>query len=138
MFVLDKRNVKLYTIMQICRMPVLEKTAKAVWEMILNDGGLGKEISETVERVYCRLSGLDVPPLPPPPPPTSDAQQSQKVKENREAGQKVKEIMSKSSSGKKAIHQLSMRRGEIVKKGFCDHPPVVLEDGAQSSNNSNV
>ncbi|XP_010906616.1 uncharacterized protein [Elaeis guineensis] len=117
---------------QELEMPVLEKAAKAVWELILDDGGLGKEISETVERVYCQLSGRDVPP-----PPTSLAQQSQEVKENKEGGQKVKEIMSKSSSRKRALH-MSMQRGEIVTKGFCSHPPLVLDDGALSSSNSNA
>ncbi|KAG1360830.1 hypothetical protein COCNU_09G002930 [Cocos nucifera] len=101
--------------------------------MILDDGGLGKEISETVERVYCQLGGHDVPP-----PPTSAAQQSQQVKQNKEGGQKVKEIMSKSSSRKRALRQMSMQRGEIVTKGFCSHPPVVSDDGALSSSNSNA
>ncbi|KAK0600914.1 hypothetical protein LWI29_019530 [Acer saccharum] len=46
--------------------PVLEKASKSVWELILNSDGLGKDISETVERVFCRLSGREPPlfPLP--------------------------------------------------------------------------
>lgn len=40
--------------------PVLEKASKAVWELILDNGGLGKEITETVEKVFCRLSGIDM------------------------------------------------------------------------------
>ncbi|KAL5850945.1 hypothetical protein ACOSQ4_008958 [Xanthoceras sorbifolium] len=46
--------------------PVLEKASKSVWELILNSNGLGKDISETVERVFCRLSGREPPlfPLP--------------------------------------------------------------------------
>ncbi|KAK9289146.1 hypothetical protein L1049_017619 [Liquidambar formosana] len=44
--------------------PVLEKASKAVWELILDNGGLGKEISETVERVFCRLSGCELPLFP--------------------------------------------------------------------------
>jgi hypothetical protein len=43
----------------ICRRtPVLEKASKAVWEIISGSDGLGKEITETVERVFFRLSGL--------------------------------------------------------------------------------
>ncbi|XP_038970756.1 uncharacterized protein LOC120104194 [Phoenix dactylifera] len=122
---------------QELEMPVLEKAAKAVWELILDDSGLGKEISETVERVYWQLSGRDVPPPPLLPPPTSDAQQPRKVKENKEGGQKVKEIMSKSSSRKRAFCQMSMQR-EVVTEGFYNHPPVVSDDGALSSNNSNA
>ncbi|GAV77799.1 hypothetical protein CFOL_v3_21269 [Cephalotus follicularis] len=46
--------------------PVLEKASKSVWELIMDNNGLGKEISETVERVFCRLSGREPPlfPLP--------------------------------------------------------------------------
>lgn len=41
-----------------CRTPVLEKASKAVWEIISGSDGLGKEITNTVERVFFRLSGL--------------------------------------------------------------------------------
>ncbi|CAH8330376.1 unnamed protein product [Eruca vesicaria subsp. sativa] len=41
--------------------PVLEKASKSVWELILENDGLGKEINETVERVFCRLSGREPP-----------------------------------------------------------------------------
>lgn len=41
--------------------PVLEKASKSVWELILEKDGLGKEINETVERVFCRLSGREPP-----------------------------------------------------------------------------
>ncbi|PON89483.1 Peptide chain release factor [Trema orientale] len=41
--------------------PVLEKASKSVWDLILDNNGLGKEISETVERVFCRLSGREPP-----------------------------------------------------------------------------
>ncbi|CAH2075692.1 unnamed protein product [Thlaspi arvense] len=43
---------------------VLEKASKSVWELILDNNGLGKEISETVERVFCRLSGREPPLFP--------------------------------------------------------------------------
>lgn len=43
------------------RGPVLEKASKSVWELILEKDGLGKEINETVERVFCRLSGREPP-----------------------------------------------------------------------------
>uniref|UniRef100_A0A7N0UHZ4 Uncharacterized protein n=1 Tax=Kalanchoe fedtschenkoi TaxID=63787 RepID=A0A7N0UHZ4_KALFE len=44
--------------------PVLEKASKAVWELILDSSGLGKEIGETVEKVFCRLSGFATPLFP--------------------------------------------------------------------------
>lgn len=40
---------------------MLEKASKSVWELILEKDGLGKEINETVERVFCRLSGREPP-----------------------------------------------------------------------------
>lgn len=43
---------------------MLEKASKSVWDLILDDNGLGKEISETVERVFCRLSGREPPLFP--------------------------------------------------------------------------
>ncbi|CAA7035315.1 unnamed protein product [Microthlaspi erraticum] len=46
--------------------PVLEKASKSVWELILEKEGLGKEINETVERVFCRLSGREPPLFPSP------------------------------------------------------------------------
>ncbi|GKV16824.1 hypothetical protein SLEP1_g27404 [Rubroshorea leprosula] len=44
--------------------PALEKASKSVWDLILDNNGLGKEISETVERVFCRLSGKEPPLFP--------------------------------------------------------------------------
>lgn len=44
--------------------PVLEKASKSVWELILDSNGLGREINETVEKVFCRLSGRDPPLFP--------------------------------------------------------------------------
>ncbi|KAD6795491.1 hypothetical protein E3N88_06387 [Mikania micrantha] len=41
--------------------PVLEKASKSVWELILDSKGLGREINETVEKVFCRLSGTEPP-----------------------------------------------------------------------------
>ncbi|KAI7748540.1 hypothetical protein M8C21_013474 [Ambrosia artemisiifolia] len=41
--------------------PVLEKASKSVWELILDGNGLGKEINETVEKVFCKLSGREPP-----------------------------------------------------------------------------
>ncbi|CAI9103518.1 OLC1v1002015C1 [Oldenlandia corymbosa var. corymbosa] len=49
------------SVITCCRTSVLEKASKSVWEMMLDNNGLGKEISETVERVFCRLSGKEAP-----------------------------------------------------------------------------
>ena len=53
------------SILILCRAPVLEKASKSVWDLILDNNGLGMEISETVERVFCRLSGQEPPLFPP-------------------------------------------------------------------------
>lgn len=44
---------------------VLEKASKSVWELILDNNGMGKEINQTVERVFCKLSGREPPLFPP-------------------------------------------------------------------------
>ncbi|XP_051130079.1 uncharacterized protein LOC127250709 [Andrographis paniculata] len=44
--------------------PVLEKASRSVWELILDQNGLGKEICDTVERVFCQLSGREPPLFP--------------------------------------------------------------------------
>ncbi|KAL8188821.1 hypothetical protein R6Q57_029576 [Mikania cordata] len=46
---------------QELEIPVLEKASKSVWELILDSKGLGREINETVEKVFCRLSGTEPP-----------------------------------------------------------------------------
>lgn len=48
----------------LCRTPVLEKASRSVWELILDQNGLGKEITDTVERVFCQLSGSEPPLFP--------------------------------------------------------------------------
>ncbi|KAL3648607.1 hypothetical protein CASFOL_005010 [Castilleja foliolosa] len=67
--------------------PVLEKASRSVWELILEQNGLGREISDTVERVFCQLSGRDPPLFP------EIGTQSQPEKE--------KEVVAPSSSSKK-------------------------------------
>ncbi|EPS68636.1 hypothetical protein M569_06132, partial [Genlisea aurea] len=44
--------------------PVLEKASISVWDLILDQNGLGKEITETVERIFCQLNGLSHVKLP--------------------------------------------------------------------------
>ncbi|XP_020588478.1 uncharacterized protein LOC110030216 [Phalaenopsis equestris] len=72
--------------------PVLEKASKAVWELILDNNGLGKEISEVVERVYRRLSGIE---LPTPPPSAAEPVNGDEVKEENVKGSDVAESSAK-------------------------------------------
>lgn len=43
---------------------MLEKASKSVWELILDQNGIGKDINETVEKAFCRLSGREPPLFP--------------------------------------------------------------------------
>ncbi|CAK9139066.1 unnamed protein product [Ilex paraguariensis] len=73
---------------------VLEKASKSVWELILDNNGLGKEINETVEKVFCRLSGREPPLFPP-----NVESKSEKEKQDSENGKgKEKEFEKENSN----------------------------------------
>ncbi|XP_048226063.1 uncharacterized protein LOC8269816 isoform X2 [Ricinus communis] len=82
--------------------PVLEKASRSVWELILDSNGLGKEISETVERVFCRLSGREPPLFP-----VQNAE-TQLTKENDKKGGEGKE--EESESQKEKLNSNSKKR----------------------------
>ncbi|KAF3943101.1 hypothetical protein CMV_030307 [Castanea mollissima] len=63
--------------------PVLEKASKSVWELILDSNGLGKEISEMVEKVFSRLSGREPPLFPLPDGETHTNKEIENEKEKR-------------------------------------------------------
>ncbi|KAG1326192.1 hypothetical protein COCNU_01G001260 [Cocos nucifera] len=120
--------------------PVLEKASKAVWELILDNSGLGKEISETVERVYCRLSGHELAPVPvpvPPPPSTSDVQpEKEKEMKDKGEGEKTMEMEnSESSSRKRTFSEMSTQGTELDANGSVDQPLAVSDDGVLPSAN---
>ncbi|KAL3515962.1 hypothetical protein ACH5RR_022864 [Cinchona calisaya] len=78
---------------------VLEKASKSVWELILDNNGLGKEISETVEKVFCRLSVREPPLFPSSVEPRLERG---KEKETEESGGKQQDnIMDNSGSSTK-------------------------------------
>ncbi|CAL9097476.1 unnamed protein product [Musa acuminata var. zebrina] len=117
--------------------PVLEKASRAVWELIVDNNGLGKEISETVERVYCRLNGRELP--PPVEPSTSDTQVPEKEKETIEKkGEKVKETeMLESLTRKRTFSEMNVQEGtELVSNGTSDDPPVPSDDAVLPHTNS--
>jgi hypothetical protein len=98
-----------------CRTPVLEKASKAVWELILDHGRLGKEITETVEKVFCRLSGID---MMPPPPPAAGAHQ-EKDDMAVDEGEKSREMDSfePSSSRKRPFSDINRKGAGAVSNG---------------------
>ncbi|OVA02537.1 WRC [Macleaya cordata] len=117
--------------------PVLEKASKSVWELILDNDGLGKEISETVEKVFCRLSGRD-PPLFPPNNETRAENENEKEKEEeREDLEKDKEKENLVSSSKKRnFSEMNVQGGgELDGSGGS---PAIPEDSVPESRNVSV
>jgi len=98
-----------------CRTPVLEKASKAVWDLILDSGGLGKEITETVEKVFFRLSGIDMMP----PPPSAAGAHQEKDDMAVDEGEKSKEMDSfqPSSSKKRPFSEINRKGAGAVPNG---------------------
>ncbi|XP_044482934.1 uncharacterized protein LOC123209178 [Mangifera indica] len=88
--------------------PVLEKASKSVWELILDSNGLGKEISETVEKVFCRLSGREPPLFPP-----SIKIQPDKETENEKGKEKGKGKAKEHEDEKEGSNSKSKKRSFI-------------------------
>jgi len=99
---------------------VLEKASKSVWDLILDDKGLGKEISETVERVFCRLSGHEPPLFPS----SSDTQQQEKDQEDNP----------RSVSRKRTFNEMN-DSSDKVNNGSED-VPAASEDGNPAPSSS--
>lgn len=121
--------------------PVLEKASRSVWELILDSNGLGKEISETVERVYCRLSGQEPPLFPQPNAETQPNEGNDcKGREEKEEESESQKEKSSSNSKKRSHREMSMEAGanevasqtanEVAGKSV-DLPPA--QEGANKS-----
>ncbi|KAL9447176.1 hypothetical protein AB3S75_014783 [Citrus x aurantiifolia] len=92
--------------------PVLEKASKSVWELILDSNGLGKEISDTVGRVYSRLSGREPPLFPPP------ISETQPVKETE--NEKGKERLKGKGKEKENENEKEGSNSRSKKRSFSD------------------
>ncbi|KAL3573395.1 hypothetical protein D5086_024008 [Populus alba] len=121
--------------------PVLEKASRSVWELILDSNGLGKEISETVERVYCRLSGQEPPLFPQPNAETQPNKGNDcKGREEKEEESESQKEKSSSNSKKRSHREISTEAGanevanqtanEVAGKSV-DLPPA--QEGANKS-----
>ncbi|THF95260.1 hypothetical protein TEA_009897 [Camellia sinensis var. sinensis] len=113
----------------IRRTSVLEKASKSVWDLILDSNGLGKEISETVERVFCRLSGREPPLFP-----LNVETQSEKEKENEKG--KGKEIENGKENlvsplKKRKFDEMSYEEGAYEGASGSSKPPAVPEDSSE-------
>ncbi|KAL3538264.1 hypothetical protein ACH5RR_001630 [Cinchona calisaya] len=111
---------------------VLEKASKSVWELILDNNGIGKELNETVERVFCRLSGREPPLFPPS---IEPRQQKGKEKETEESGGKEQDSVmdnSDSSSKKRKFDEMGTEEGtdEVASRSNAAAPSR-LEDSSR-------
>ncbi|KAF5205334.1 Antigenic heat-stable protein [Thalictrum thalictroides] len=117
---------------QELEIPALERASKSVWELILDDGGLGKEINQTVERVFCRLSGQKPPLFPP-----SDnvLQQEKEVEENDNSGKDKESEHWDSSSKKRNFNKMSVEieEGEVAEE-FGNPPSIPDNSGGCGKN----
>ncbi|KAH0697317.1 hypothetical protein MTR67_010204 [Solanum verrucosum] len=92
---------------------VLEKASKSVWELILDNKGIGKEISETVEQVFCRLSGREAPLF------VSDfGPQPEKGKEKK-SGQKEENSETGKDNSESAAKKRKMNTEEEFDEAVC-------------------
>ncbi|KAI9108516.1 hypothetical protein K1719_020400 [Acacia pycnantha] len=106
--------------------PILEKASKSVWDLILDNSGLGREISETVERVFCRLSGQEPPLFPIP----SDEPQADNKEPHNRKDQKGK--------GKDREDENMNSNMTLKKRSFGEMKSEVDETAKRSSDSASV
>lgn len=111
---------------------MLEKASKAVWDLILDGNALGTEISDTVERVFCRLSGREPPLFPLP---NGETQPSKELANDKGKGKEIDNESEKEKSNSKAKKRSFMEmnaaeENEVASKS--DDPPSMLEDSGKS------
>ncbi|KAK4595376.1 hypothetical protein RGQ29_013723 [Quercus rubra] len=117
--------------------PVLEKASKSVWELILDSTGLGKEISEMVEKVFSRLSGREPPLFPLPDGETHTNKEIENEKEKGKgkgwANENKEKENSPSSLKKRSFSELNAG-GACEAASIFGDPPAILEDSSKSPN----
>lgn len=100
--------------------------------MILDSNGLGKEISDTVERVYRRLSGLEHP-APLPQSLTVVSARPEATRE-REDDEKSKEAETpKPSARKRTFGEISMQDGSVSADKLMVTPEKGVASGSTQS-----
>ncbi|KAG6646745.1 uncharacterized protein LOC122315949 isoform X2 [Carya illinoinensis] len=111
--------------------PVLEKASKSVWELILDNNGLGKEINEMVERVFCRLSGRESPLFP-----LQDVGTWPNKKNQNETGKELanesKEKENSPSASKKRNFSEMNAEGAYEAASRSGDPPTIPEESTKS------
>ncbi|KAI3949758.1 hypothetical protein MKX01_040975 [Papaver californicum] len=114
--------------------PVLDKASKSVWELMSENEMFMKEIGETVEKVFYRLSGQEPLPLP-----NGELEaQEQPEQENHNENGNMESLLKKRS-----FHEISVE-GSGAPGEFADglgeplSAPSVAEDSSTSIPSSNV
>ncbi|ESW16991.1 hypothetical protein PHAVU_007G201000 [Phaseolus vulgaris] len=111
---------------------VLEKASKSVWDLIVDNNGLGKEISETVERVFCRLSGQEPPLFPLPNGEPQSEKEAGNKKEKGKGKQKENESTNTNTPSKKrSFSEINLEGPDETATRFSD-PAAVLEGSGKS------
>ncbi|XP_020240450.1 uncharacterized protein LOC109819215 [Cajanus cajan] len=107
---------------------VLEKASKSVWDLILDNSGLGKEISETVERVFCRLSGQEPPLFPLPNGEPQPDKEADNRKEKGKGKQKENEnANSNTPSKKRSFSEINLEGADETATRSSD--PAAVSEG---------
>lgn len=117
----------LISILVLGRTPALEKASKSVWELILDSNGLGKEISTTVERVFCRLSGREPPLFPEPNTDAQPGKENGKGKAKEDENEHRKEN-SGSTSKKRTFAEMNSEGGADEVASKTRDPPSAPEE----------
>ncbi|CAL0316552.1 unnamed protein product [Lupinus luteus] len=111
---------------------VLEKASKSVWDLILDNAGLGKEISETVEKVFCRLSGQEPPLFPVPNEEPEPVKDGDNKKEKGKGKQKENEnLNSHTPSKKRSLGEISSDAPDETVTRSSD--PAAMSEGSGKS-----
>ncbi|XVF31460.1 hypothetical protein REPUB_Repub16aG0147900 [Reevesia pubescens] len=109
--------------------PVLERASKSVWELILDSNGLGKEISETVERVFCKLSGREPPLFPHS---NDECQPEKEVEDEKRKGKekenKTEKDNSNSKSKKRSFSDMNAEGSVTEVAGKSSNAPAAPDD----------
>lgn len=114
-----------------CRASVLEKASKSVWDLILDNTGLGKEISETVERVFCRLSGQEPPLFPLPNGEPEPDKEADSRKEKGKGKQKENENSNSHTPKKRSFGEINLEGADETATRSSD--PAAISEGSGKS-----
>lgn len=116
---------------------VLEKASKSVWDLILDNNGLGKEISETVEKVFCRLSGQE-PPLFPNEEPQLDKEADSRKEKGKGKQKESENANSNTPSKKRSFSEVNLDGADETVPRSSDSAAAMEGYGKSPLSNSKI